>query len=114
MDLPIEVRLMVFRQIIRESTSVFPPILQVSHQTRGEATPILYRNKVFPITLQPQPHTKHSELAFTRGTRDWLEMVGTENISTLRYVTFRFPPTENSVIAASGYEMDLLCRDASN
>jgi hypothetical protein len=110
-DLPPEVRLMVYRHAMRGTPGFFPSLLSVSRQIRQEASSVFYSSKRFTVTPQPQPHTKMTELAFDRTTREWFEIIGAEHVSTLRYVTFQFSMRYPS--PAQFYHIDLLSCDAS-
>jgi hypothetical protein len=116
MDLPIEVRLMVYRYIMYQGGfhGSLPPLLSVCQQIREEALPIFYRSSIFPLYLHPQPHTETTALAFARVTRLWFNMIGVDNINNLRYVAFRFAPTESDDLAACMYIVGLWCRDAGD
>lgn len=116
MDLSPEVRLLIYGHAMHKDghQNSFPALLHVCQQIRREASPVFFRSEQFPLVLQPQPHTEMTVLAFDGKTRNWFSLIGPEHINTLRHVVFRFAPVEHSIIAASGYSIDLSRCDASD
>jgi hypothetical protein len=136
LDLPLEIRRIIYghamhtneffpkptfcppvMQTRRQSRPTFPALLSVCHQIRQEASPGFYRSGLFPLTLQPQPHTELTVLAFDRKTRAWFDLIGVKHTNSLRHVAFLFPVTvakDPYRKAANMYYVDLAYPDASS
>jgi hypothetical protein len=136
LGLPLEVRRIIYRHAMhknnffpdpavcplamatrRQPRPTFPALLSVCHQIRQEASPVFYRSNLFPLTLQPQPHTEITVLGFDKKTHAWFDLIGVKHTNSLRHIAFQFPVTVARGAyhkAANMYYVNLSSSDASN
>ncbi|KAK6001688.1 hypothetical protein QM012_002178 [Aureobasidium pullulans] len=112
MDLPKEIRLMIYHYALRKRTTKpsFPALLSVNRQIREEASPTFYRQNRFLLKLQPQPTTRSTVLDLDGKTREWLALIGPGHVNNLRRVALSFIYH----LEYTEYHIDLACRDAGN
>lgn len=118
MDLPIELRFMIYNMALQFDTEepsrpgdlvysemVKPALLQTCRQIRQEGSAIFYRINRFFLCYQ-----KDEVLRFDPEYLQWmLDHVGTENLENLRYVTLvAFRPRHKKLFVI---DIDLHCRD---